>query len=116
LSVPGLNSNEANIRTRRVFDAAELFVSARGERIVVIPLADMGGDGERAAAERLHLAGDGFAGIELAAGDDDIGASLRERQHHLAAEPARAARHQCDLVGEIQHVGIISSEPQNIDR
>ena len=65
----------------------------------------MGGDGQRPAAELLDFQRHRLAGIELAAGDDDIGAGARKGQHHLAAEAAAAAGDKGDLAGEIEGIG-----------
>ena len=43
-----------------------------------------------------------LAVLELAAGDDHLGAALGERQDHLATEAAAAAGHQGDLAGEVE--------------
>ncbi len=81
--------------------APKMAVGRLGETIIVLPVADMRRDRQRPAAELLDLARDLLAGLKLAAGDDDIRARLRKRQHHLAPEPARASCDERDFVREI---------------
>ena len=87
-------------------DAVPFSPCGFGEPFGLIPVGHVGGDRERAAAELANFVGGGFAGIELAAGDDDVGAALRKRPHHFEAEAATAAGYECDLAGKVkQRVG-----------
>jgi hypothetical protein len=50
----------------------------------------------------VDLLRDRLARVQLAAGDDDVGAGPRESERHLAAEAARAAGDDGDPVGEVE--------------
>ena len=76
----------------------ELVVGGVGEPLQVVPTPDMAGDGQRPTTRLLaHLLGDLLAGLDAAAGDDDVGAVTREGEHHLATQAAAATRDQGDL-------------------
>src|SRR6185369_9458430 len=84
-------------------DAAELAVGAVGEGLDLAPVPHVAGHRQRAPpGGRAHLVRGGLAGGELAAGDDDVGARLREGQYHGAAEAAAAAGDEGDLAGEVK--------------
>jgi hypothetical protein len=57
------------------------------------------------AAHGAHLGGDLLAGVQLAAGDKNVGAVGREGFYHLVAQAATAAGHQGDLACKIEVVG-----------
>ena len=76
-------------RARRIFPevvvAVATNVDKRGtfsvdERIELVPLAHVAGDAQGTTARlRLHLRCQRVAGIELAAGDDDVGALIADQ-------------------------------------
>ena len=66
----------------------------------------MSADGERAASHRAHLAGDRFAGVELAARDDRIGAVRSERTDDFEPKTAAAAGDQRNLAAQVEE-GVI---------
>ena len=60
-----------------------------------MPVADVAREREGPAAEALlDLCRDRFACVQLAAGDDDVGAVLSERHDHLPSQAAAATGHQ----------------------
>ena len=91
-------------------DPPELGVRALGEGLDLAPVADVAGHREGAAAGRLaDLLGGRLAGGELAAGDDHVGARLREGQDHGAPEAAAAAGDQRDLAAQVEEAAQHSS-------
>jgi hypothetical protein len=58
------------------------------------------GHGQGAPAHGLDLGRHLLAGVDLAAGDHEVRTGGGEGQHHLAAEPAAAARDQRHLAGQ----------------
>lgn len=54
-------------------------------------LADVGGDGERGAPARLHLAGDRGEGLLGTGGQDEVGALAGQEGGERAAEPGTGA-------------------------
>ena len=93
---------------------AKALVCRVGQLLYLIPVADVAGLREGApACLRLHFFRKLLAGIELAAGDHDVGARVREAEHHLLAEPTAAARDERDLAEEglagwLRHDGHLS--------
>ena len=67
-------------------------------------MAHMAGVGQRPHAVLARCLGDRFAIVELAARNHHMGAALRERQRHRAAEAATAAGDQSHLAVEIERV------------
>ena len=79
-------------------DLAEALVSGIGQRLELVPIADMAAVRQGLAPEALlHILRQRLAVVELATRDDDIGSVLGESEHHLAAHPATAPGHQRDL-------------------
>ena len=67
---------------------------------------------EGAPAHRPHFLRQDVAGVLLADGDDHVRPALRERERHLAPQPAAAAGDEGDLAGEIeQRIGCHCSTP-----
>ena len=59
------------------------------ELVALSPTAHVARDGQGPATELLlHFLREGLAGVELAAGDDDVGPMLGERQNHRPPEAA----------------------------
>ena len=76
-----------------------------GQMLDLRPIADVAGDRQgRAAGFVLDLPCERFAGIELAAGDDDVSAGTGEGEHHLAAEPAAAAGDERRLATQVKEI------------
>ena len=72
------------------------------EGVEIGPLPDVAGDRQRRPTRLLaHLLGERRAGVELAAGDGDVGAAAGEGQHHLPSEAPAAAGDEGDLAGQV---------------
>ena len=77
----------------------------------LVPVADVAAHRQRAPAQRPDLAGDHFARLELAAGDDHVGARLGEPQRHRPAQALAAAGDDDDLAGRVRGSGWSSTSP-----
>jgi len=76
---------------------AERLERARGERLHLSEIRDVGAHGQRLDAERLRRPGHRGHLRLVEVGDDDVGALARESQHQRAANAAGAAGHHRDL-------------------
>jgi hypothetical protein len=97
----GRDRGDAGVVDEHV-DVAELAVDSVDETVQLVPVADVAGIGEGAAAQGADLRGHRLAGIELAARDGDVRPHGREALGHLVAEPAAPARDQYDLAGHVE--------------
>ena len=90
---------------------AEFRVGGLGQRVALIPHADIGRDRQCLAPEPFtHLIGELLAVVEFATGDDHIGAILGERQNHFAAKSTAAPTDEGNLPGQIDvgHLRVLS--------
>ena len=83
---------------------SEMPITGLDQGIDIVPAAAMGGKGERLPAHLAHFLGGGFARIQLAAGNDHIGAIFREGLDHLIAKAAAAAGYECHFAGQVEQV------------
>ena len=84
-------------------DLAEAVVGGVDEAVELVPVADVAGDGQGLTARgRLHLLGHRLAVVELATGDDDVGARLGQAEHDGVSETAAATGDDGDLVGDVE--------------
>jgi hypothetical protein len=83
-------------------DAAELGDGGVDERAALLPVADVAGHREGPPPEGPNLGGDHLAGVELAAGHHDVGASLGEAEGHRPAEALGGAGHHDHLAGRAE--------------
>ena len=67
----------------------------------VVTISDLRGDGDHYAAHGFNFSRHFLAGLQFAAGNDDIRASLSHGQSHLFAQATAAARNQGHLAGKI---------------
>ena len=100
-----LSRRHAGIVDQNV-DATEFGIGKFDQAIDIRPATCMGGDGERSAAHGAHVGGGGFTGVQLAAGDNQVGAAGGEGLHHLQTKAAAAAGDQGHLAGQIE-LGIV---------
>ena len=83
-------------------DPSEGGIGRFDESIDIVPAPAMCRMGKRFASHRAYFVCNGLTGVQLAAGDDDVGAVFSEGLHHLVAEPAAAARHERHLARQIE--------------
>jgi porin len=76
---------------------------AAGEGASVEECAPAAEEGDAAAA-RFDFAGNDFAGVQLAAGDDDVRTMVGEGQRHFAAQPATATGDEGNLAREVKQI------------
>jgi hypothetical protein len=99
---PGVVDQHVDVTERSVRDLDEV--------VDIRPPSDVDGHRERPTAglgldDRRQL----LAGIELAAGDHDIGARLGQPEHHLPAQATATAGDERDLAGQIDVHGLVDS-------
>ncbi|MCY1459824.1 hypothetical protein D9M71_773290 [compost metagenome] len=69
-------------------DSTEFGVDHIHQALHFRPLAHVASYGHGTPAQRPHFLGYGFAGVQLAAGDDQVGIALGECLDHLIAQPS----------------------------
>ncbi|MDT4884604.1 hypothetical protein FQZ97_1207620 [compost metagenome] len=85
-------------------DSTELGIDHIHQALHFRPLAHMAGYGQRAPAQRPYLLSHGFAGVQLSAGDDQVGTPLGKCLDHLVAQPSAAPGDQNDLATEVEQL------------
>ena len=89
-------------------DLAEGGIGGVDQAVELLPVGHVAGMGCRLATHRPNLGSGLVAALELAAGDEYVGAMGREGLDHLVAQAAAAARHQGHFSGQIEIVGHVA--------